>query len=103
MSRPGHQSLIKVSANERLTEYQVLQGLLIASGDNAAQILARWDAGSIPAFVTKMNAMAKSLGMTKTHFVDPDGMASEVCWMRPGPPSAHAAHAPQPANRLADR
>jgi D-alanyl-D-alanine carboxypeptidase (penicillin-binding protein 5/6) len=38
-----------------------------------AQILARWDAGTIPAFITKMNTTAAALGMTNTHYTDPSG------------------------------
>ncbi len=72
----GNESLVKVAAGEQLTERQALEGLLVASGDNMAQILARWDAGGVPAFVTKMNAMAKSLDMSTTHFADPDGLSS---------------------------
>lgn len=36
--------------------------------------MARWDAGSIRAFVAKMNATAAALGMTKTHYVDTNGI-----------------------------
>ena len=39
------------------------RGLLVHSADNYADLLARWDAGSIPAFVAKMNADAVALGM----------------------------------------
>jgi D-alanyl-D-alanine carboxypeptidase (penicillin-binding protein 5/6) len=67
-------SLVVVAAGEKLTERQALKGLLIASGDNMAEILARWDAGSVPAFVAKMNANARRLGMSHTHYVDPNGV-----------------------------
>ncbi len=46
----------QVTLNEQITEQQVLGGLLVHSADNYADLLARWDAGSIPAFVAKMNA-----------------------------------------------
>ena len=46
----------QVTLDERLTEQQVMSGLLVHSADNYADLLARWDAGSIPAFVAKMNA-----------------------------------------------
>jgi serine-type D-Ala-D-Ala carboxypeptidase (penicillin-binding protein 5/6) len=68
-------SLVTVSAGEKLTEREALKGLLIASGDNMAEILARWDAGSVPAFVRKMNQNAGRLGMTSTHYVDPHGLS----------------------------
>ena len=41
---------------------------MIPSADNIADYLARWDAGSIPAFVKKMNAMARALGLKDTHY-----------------------------------
>jgi D-alanyl-D-alanine carboxypeptidase (penicillin-binding protein 5/6) len=67
------QSLVPVRPGEALTELQALQALMLASADNMAQILARWDAGSVPAFVAKMNATAKQLGMAHTHYTDPSG------------------------------
>jgi serine-type D-Ala-D-Ala carboxypeptidase (penicillin-binding protein 5/6) len=63
-----------VAVGEQLTEEQVLGGMLVHSADNFADLLARWDAGSIPAFVAKMNATAARLGMTKSHFADPSGV-----------------------------
>ena len=67
------QSVVKVQAGERISEYSALEGMLIPSGNNMAETLARWDAGSIPAFVAKMNARATALGLTETEFADPAG------------------------------
>jgi D-alanyl-D-alanine carboxypeptidase (penicillin-binding protein 5/6) len=64
----------QVELNEQLTEQQVLSGLLVHSADNYADLLARWDAGTIPAFVAKMNADAARLGMSHSHFVDASGV-----------------------------
>ena len=64
----------QVALNEQITEKQVLGGLLVHSADNYANLLARWDAGSLPAFVAKMNAAAARLGMTHSHFVDASGV-----------------------------
>ena len=69
----NNESLVKVSAGETLTERQALEALLLPSADNIARILARWDSGSIPAFVTKMNATATALHMTNTRYTDPSG------------------------------
>ncbi len=71
----GLQSVVKVTAGEQLTERQALQALLIASADNVAQILARWDAGTPAAFTSRMNATAASFGMTRTRYTDPSGLA----------------------------
>jgi len=64
----------QVAVGEQLTEQQVLSGLLVHSADNYADLLARWDAGSIPAFVAKMNADAAQLGMHQSHFADASGV-----------------------------
>jgi D-alanyl-D-alanine carboxypeptidase (penicillin-binding protein 5/6) len=63
----------QVALGEVLTERQLLEGLLVHSANNLADTLARWDAGSIPAFVAKMNRTAASLGMDHTHYADPSG------------------------------
>ena len=70
----GGQSEVPVTAGETLSEYQVLQGLLIASGNDLALLLADWDAGNNAAFVAKMNAAAKTLGLDSTHITDPSGL-----------------------------
>ena len=71
--RDQGQSVVAVAAGEQLTEYQLLQGLLIPSGNNIADLIARWVSGSIPAFVERMNARAKSLDLKSTTFVDTSG------------------------------
>lgn len=67
---------VPVQVGERLTERQLLDGLMVHSANNFADTLARWDAGSIPAFVAKMNAEAAVLKMTGTHYVDADGVSA---------------------------
>jgi serine-type D-Ala-D-Ala carboxypeptidase (penicillin-binding protein 5/6) len=68
------QSVVAVVAGESLTEIQALQGLLVPSGNDIAVLLADWDAGGTPAFITKMNSAAQTLGLTSTHFVDVSGL-----------------------------
>jgi serine-type D-Ala-D-Ala carboxypeptidase (penicillin-binding protein 5/6) len=46
----------------------------VHSANNFADVLARWDAGSVPAFVAQMNAEAAALGMTATHYTDANGL-----------------------------
>jgi serine-type D-Ala-D-Ala carboxypeptidase (penicillin-binding protein 5/6) len=65
----------EVSLNEQISEADVLGGLLVHSADNYADLLAMWDAGSIPAFVAKMNAAAAHLGMDHSHFADASGVS----------------------------
>lgn len=67
------QSNAPVQPGEVLTERQLIEGMLVHSANNFAETLARWDAGSVPAFVAKMNATAAALGMHQTHFVDASG------------------------------
>jgi serine-type D-Ala-D-Ala carboxypeptidase (penicillin-binding protein 5/6) len=71
----GMQSVVEVRAGEQLTEFQALEALLIPSGNNIADVLARWDAGSTDAFVTKMNVRAKKLLLTNTTFADASGVS----------------------------
>ncbi|HTR70349.1 MAG TPA: hypothetical protein VMH41_08995 [Mycobacteriales bacterium] len=67
------QSVVPVISGEQLSERQALLALLLPSANNIAVVLARWDAGSLSAFVDRMNAAAASLGMTHTHYTDPSG------------------------------
>jgi len=67
------ESSIAIQAGETLTERQMLEALLMQSANDIAFSLALWDAGSVPAFVDKMNALATSLGATDTHYVDASG------------------------------
>lgn len=69
------QSLVPVRAGESLTERQALQGLLVPSGNNIADLLARWDAGSVASFVRQMNETAARLGLHDTRYSDPSGYA----------------------------
>ena len=70
------QSVVAVAPGETLSEVQLLQALLVASGNNIATTIADYDAGSVPAFVGKMNTAAKSLGMAHTSYTDPSGVSS---------------------------
>ena len=67
------QSVVRVEAGEQLTLFQVLEGILIPSANNLAETAARWDAGSIDAFVTKMNNRAAALHLAHTRYADPSG------------------------------
>lgn len=68
-------STVRVVLGERLTEYQLLEALLVPSGDNIADLLAVWDAGSVAKFVAKMNAMTQTLGLSSTHYGDASGVS----------------------------
>jgi serine-type D-Ala-D-Ala carboxypeptidase (penicillin-binding protein 5/6) len=71
--RGQQESVVSIAAGEQLTERQALHALLLPSANNIAAVLARWDAGSTDRFVARMNAAARSLDMTHTHYTDPSG------------------------------
>ncbi|MFF3273112.1 D-alanyl-D-alanine carboxypeptidase [Streptomyces chrestomyceticus] len=68
------ESRVKVKEGQSFTEFQMLQMLLIPSGNNIARLLARWDSPQDEqAFIGKMNAEAKALGMANTTYTDSSG------------------------------
>ena len=79
------QSVVAVRPGEQLTERQLLQALLIPSGNNIASLLARWDAGSQAAFAAKMNAPAGSLGLRSTRCADVSGADPATASTAAGP------------------
>lgn len=68
------ESSIWLTAGEQLSVHEMLMGMLIQSGNDAATALAEYNAGSVEAFVEKMNGRAAELGMTGTHFTNPHGL-----------------------------
>ncbi len=57
---------------------ELLQGLLLASGNDAALLLAKGIAGSESAFVERMNRRAAELGLQDTHYANPHGLDDEA-------------------------
>lgn len=70
----GDQSLMLLGAGERIAVRDLLRGLLLPSGNDAAMALAVGVAGSERAFVELMNARAQRLGMRDTSYADPIGL-----------------------------
>lgn len=66
-------STAPVKEGQQYTQGELLQLLMVRSANNVAHFLARWDAGSEEAFIKKMNAAAKDLGMTDTTYTDASG------------------------------
>lgn len=56
---------------------QLLNGLVVQSGNDAAVVLAEGISGSVAAFATRMNATAERLGMHNSNFVNPSGLPDE--------------------------
>lgn len=82
-------TLAKLSPGEHFTVGDVLSALLIASGNDAAEALARFHSGSVDAFAEQMNMRAKELGLRQTSFVNASGLdapgqvstAREIGWL----------------------
>ncbi|CAH9419008.1 D-alanyl-D-alanine carboxypeptidase (EC [Streptomyces globisporus] len=73
-SKRPDESTAPLTKGQEFTQRQMLQLLMIPSGNNAARLLARWDAGSEDKFIEKMNDAAKDLGMTASTYTDPSGL-----------------------------
>ncbi|WP_455770381.1 D-alanyl-D-alanine carboxypeptidase [Streptomyces albogriseolus] len=73
-SDAGQESTVNVTKGDAISEREAIEAILIASANNVARLLARWDAGSEEAFVDKMNKAAEDLGMSDTTYTDPSGL-----------------------------
>lgn len=63
-----------LTEGEKLTQKELLYGLMLASGNDAAITIAEGTAGSEGAFVNLMNQKVKSLGLSETKFVNASGL-----------------------------
>ncbi len=70
-------SLANLNVGYQLTLRDVLYGLMLASGNDAANVIAETVSGSIPAFVDLMNSEAEALGCTQSHFANSNGMPDD--------------------------
>lgn len=60
-------SVVPVTAGEQISEYQVLEAMLLPSANNMADSLAGWAYGSLSAYATAANDYLTQLGLAKTH------------------------------------
>lgn len=67
----------RIRVGSELPRGEVMKIALMSSENFAAYTLARTFPGGFEAFVTAMNAKAKALGMSGTHFVDPTGLSTD--------------------------
>ncbi len=70
-------SSMGLQENDIVTKRALCFGMLLPSGNDAANAAAVAVAGSIPDFLTLMNARAAEIGMTQTHFATPSGLEGE--------------------------
>lgn len=73
---PGS-SIAGLQNGEVLTMYQMLECLLVASGNDAAAVIAAHVGGSVEKFVEMMNTRSDELGCTSTHYMNPSGLHDE--------------------------
>ena len=71
----GSHSRLRIGAE--LSRREMLRLALMASENRAASCLGRTYPGGLPAFVAAMNAKARALSMTRTHFADSTGLSAE--------------------------
>jgi D-alanyl-D-alanine carboxypeptidase (penicillin-binding protein 5/6) len=64
-----------IEPGRTVTTSELLRGLIVSSGNDAAVALAEHTAGSQAAFVERMNAEARRLGLTDTRFANPTGLS----------------------------
>ncbi len=67
-------SYMGLKAGEKLTLHDLLYGLVLPSGNDAAVAIADAIGGNVPNFVAMMNQRAQQLGMTHTHYMNPHGL-----------------------------
>ena len=101
---PPHSSLMFLGKGQQVTMEELLLGLSICSGNDAAYALAYTVSGSMEAFVERMNLVASDLGLEHTHFVESSGYSEEnqttaremaefaTIYLRRHPDSLHRFH-----------
>ena len=67
-------SVCDIHTGDTLTLKQLLYGMIIASGNDAAMMVAEHVGGSVEHFVEMMNQEAARIGATRTHFKNPHGL-----------------------------
>lgn len=74
---PKDSSLVPVTPGETMTMRDLLYGMMIRSGNDAANAVAVLCSGSVDAFAEEMNRTAAKLGMENSRFVNPHGYTAE--------------------------
>ena len=70
-------SSLYLTAGDSYTAKELIEGMLLASANDAAAALAIAVAGDIPAFAEMMNGRAREIGLSATHFENPHGLDGE--------------------------
>lgn len=72
--KEAYGSGIYIEVGEEISLKDLLYGLMLRSGNDAAVMIAKYVGGSVEKFVEKMNNKAKEIGMVNTIFVNPSGL-----------------------------
>lgn len=67
-------SHIGIKKGEELSFRDLMYGMMIASGDDASNVIAAYVGGTIPKFMDQLNAYVKDIGCAQTHFTNPHGL-----------------------------
>lgn len=86
------ESRMFIEANKPVSVHDLLYGLIVQSGNDAAIALAELVGGSQAQFVQMMNSAAANLGMTHTHFADVNGMPDPQHYTSAGDLATLTAH-----------
>lgn len=70
-------SVCGLSVGDKISLEELLYGLMMCSGNDAANVIAEMISGSTEGFVRLMNQEALALGATETHFINPHGLHDE--------------------------
>ena len=76
-------SRLKIKKGDKITVSDLLYGLMLRSGNDAAVALAEYVGGSVEGFGLLMNKKAQDLGLVNTHFVTPHGLDSDEHYTTP--------------------
>lgn len=74
---PYDSSMAGIQPGETYTLYDLVNGLMLCSGNDCGVAIAEHIAGSVDAFAELMNEEANALGATNSHFVNPHGMPDD--------------------------
>ena len=69
---PGARMFLR--EGDQVPVHELFKGMLVQSGNDATFTLIEHVSGTLPVFVTRMNAMATELGLTNTHFANATGL-----------------------------
>lgn len=71
-------SVVRVALGEKISQYDALVAMMLPSGNNMSESLARWAFGSQEAYIKYANEMVKQLGANQTTVADASGFSAET-------------------------